>query len=75
MGVEHPDVNKRLFISPTPQTVGSDSKPCAILLVCTSSIQCLPREWLQFGFNADLIANLCREVGCQVSDLIVPNGG
>ena len=75
MGVKDPYIEVGLLESFTPHSLCGDIKPRPILTVSDSSRELVGSCWLQVGFNAHLTTYFCEQIGHEITNLVVPNGG
>ena len=64
-----------LLKSPTPHSVCRDVQPRPVLWVGSCSRWLVWHSWLQVRFDAHFITYFCEEVGHEIVNFIVPDGG
>ena len=58
----------------TPEALYLNVESGAIFSVGSGVIESLCLEWLQWGFEAYIVTDLCHDLSSEVSHLVVPDG-
>ena len=72
--VEHPYVKKCTLLLVPPEALGTDVCTSIVFSVCCPIVQLLACEGLKGGLNADTGADLCKNIRCDVPNVIVAHG-
>ena len=71
--VEHPCIKKCTLLLILPEVLGADICPSIIFCVCSLVLQLLTSEWLKDWLYGDTGTDLCKDVCCDVPDVVVPH--